>query len=78
MLITAFDAYLIPRSLGIVGLVHKFVNPKEPNNQDIKEKVTTNFFKKRKQVLDKIPNPRALVCSGFFKFNLLLQCEPFK
>ena len=65
MLITVFDAYLTPRSLGVVGLVHKYVNLKEPNNQDIKEEVTTNFLKKRKQVLDEIPNPRALVCSDF-------------
>ena len=65
MLITVFDAFLTPRSLGVVGLVHKYVNLKEPNNQDIKEEVTTNFLKKRKQVLDEIPNPRALVCSDF-------------
>ena len=58
MLITAFDAYLTPRSPGAVGLAHKNINLKEPYNQDIKETLTTILFeKKRKQALHKISNP---------------------
>ena len=40
ILITAFDAYLTPRSLGAMSLVHKYINLKESYKQDIKEKVT--------------------------------------
>ena len=48
MLITGFDAYFTPMSPGAVSLVHKFVNLKEPYNEDIKGKVTTKKFLKKK------------------------------
>ena len=48
MLITAFDAYLTPTSPGAMSLVHKYINLKEPYNQDIKEKVTTKKFLEKK------------------------------
>ena len=41
MLITAFDAYLTPMSLGTVSLVHESVNLNELYNEGIREKVTT-------------------------------------
>ena len=48
ILITAFDAYLTPTSLGAMSLVHKYINLKKPYNQDIKEKVTTKKFLEKK------------------------------
>ena len=59
MLITAFNAYLTPRSPGTVGLVHKYINLKQSNSQHIKEKVTLHILKRR-QALHEIPNPRSI------------------
>ena len=41
MLITVLDAYLTLRSPGAMSMIRKYVNLKEPYNQDINEKVTT-------------------------------------
>ena len=70
MLITAFDAYLTPRSQGAMSLAHIYVNLKEPCNQDIKEKVNANFFLKRRQTLHEIPNPRGIVCRRCFSNSI--------
>ena len=41
-----------------MSLAHKYVNLKEPYNQDIKEQVTTKFFKKDRLYM-KSPTPEA-------------------
>ena len=40
MLITVLDAYLTLKSPGAMSMIRKYVNLKEPYNQDINEKVT--------------------------------------
>ena len=69
MLITAFDAYLTPRSPGAVSLVHKYINLKEPYNQGIKEKVTTEFLLKKDKPYMKSPTPEALCVEGVFQIQ---------
>ena len=54
-----------------MSLSHKYVNLKDPYNQDIKEQVTTIFLKKRRQALHGITKPERSVQNVFFKFNLL-------
>ena len=54
-----------------MSLSHKYVNLKDPYNQDIKEQVTTIFLKKRRQALHGIAKPEHSVQNVFFKFNLL-------
>ena len=72
MLITGFDAYLTPMSPGAVRLVHKSVNLKEPYNEDIKGKVTTKKFLKKKTGFTWNPIPqRHSAQKSFYKFNPL-------
>ena len=54
-----------------MSLSHKYVNLKDPYNQDIKEQVTTIFLKKRRQALHGITKPEHSVQNVFFKFSLL-------
>ena len=49
-----------------MSLAHKYVNIKEPYNQDIKEQVINKSFKKRRQALNEIPNLRDIVCKRCF------------
>ena len=79
MLITAFEANVTPRSPGDMGLVHKYVNLKQPYNLDIKEKVTAKFSQEKENSLYmKSPTPEALceevvlqiqtiICGAFFR-----------
>ena len=79
MLITAFDAYLTPKSLGAVSLVHKYVNLKEPYNKNIKEKVTIKKFLKKKAGFTWNPQlQRHSVQKVFFKFNSLFVVLTFQ
>ena len=72
MLITGFDAYFTPMSPGAVSLVHKSVNLKEPYNEDIKGKVTTKKFLKKKTGFTWNPIPqRHSAQKSFYKFNPL-------
>ena len=40
-----------------MSLAHKYLNLKQPFNEDIKEQVTTKFFLKGGQALHEIPTP---------------------
>ena len=58
-----------------MSLRHKYVNLKEPYNQEIKEKVTTIIFLKKK--IDFTWNPQSQkqsVQKMFIKFNTYLRC----
>ena len=79
ILITAFDAYLTPTSLGAMSLVHKYINLKKPYNQDIKEKVTTKKFLEKKAGFTWNPQPqRHSVQKVFLNFNPLFVVLTFK
>ena len=54
-----------------MSLAHKYVNLKEPYNQDIKEQVTTkNFFKKKTfHSLHEISTPEAQCAEGVFQIQ---------
>ena len=62
-----------------ISLTHKYVNLKEPYNQDIKEQVTTkNFFKKKAGFTSNSQPQRHKVPKVFFKFNPLFNVLTFQ
>ena len=62
-----------------MSLTHKYVNLKEPYNQDIKEQVTTkNFFKKKAGFTSNSQPQRHKVPKVFFKFNPLFNVLTFQ
>ena len=59
-----------------MSLVREYINLQEPYNQDIKEQVTTIlFFKKRRQSLHEIPNPRGKLCKRCFSNSIPCLCS---
>ena len=53
-----------------MSLAHKYVNLKDPYNQDINEQITTNFFLKRKQAFQfEIPTPETQCVEGVFQIQ---------
>ena len=55
-----FDSECSASTYFSMSLAHKYVNLKEPYNQDIKKHVTTNFFwKKGDRIYMKSPTPEA-------------------
>ena len=59
-----------------MSLACKYVNLKDPYNQDIIESVTTITFLKKKTDFTRNPQPqRQIVQEAFFKFNPLFVVE---
>ena len=62
-----------------MSLVHKYVNLKEPYNQDIKDRVTIKYFLKKKTgFYMKSQLQRHSVQKIFFKFNPLFVVLSFQ
>ena len=62
-----------------MSLAHKYVNLKEPYNQDIKEQVFTTIFLKKKTEFTWNPQlQRQSVQKVFFKFNCLFVVLTFQ